>query len=83
MDSMINDFIRRELISDAELLPLENDTPLLESGILDSLSLLRLLIYLEEVFHIAVDDFDIIPENFQTIDAICVYIHSRQRSQVD
>lgn len=83
MDSVIIEFISRELISKAELLPLENDTPLLELGILDSLSLLRFLVFLEEQFRIAVDDFDIVPENFKTIDAICAYIHSRQTSQVN
>ena len=42
MESVINDYISREIVQDPALLPLSNDTSLLEGGILDSLSLLRL-----------------------------------------
>ena len=82
MESIINDYISRELVSQPELLPLQNDTPLLESGILDSLALLSLLVFLEKEFNISVDDFEIIPENFNTIETICAFIRSRQATQV-
>jgi acyl carrier protein len=80
MESVINTFISRELVSKPELLPLKNDTPLIESGIVDSLSLLRLLIFLEEEFEIALDDFELVPENFNTVNNICAFIRSRQES---
>lgn len=79
MESMIKDYISRELVGRPELLPLQNDTPLLETGILDSLALLRLLVFLEDNFGAQVDDFDLIPENFNTIDAICNYVRSQQQ----
>ena len=82
MESIINAYISRELVNRPELLPLRNDTPLLESGILDSLALLALLIFLEEQFAISMDEFEVIPENFSTIDAICAYIRSLQGKQV-
>ena len=81
MESLIKDYISRELAGRPELLPLQNDTPLLETGILDSLALLRLLVFLEDNFGAQVDDFDIIPENFNTIDAICAYVRSQQKVQ--
>lgn len=81
MESVINVYISRELVSRPDLLPLQNDTPLLESGILDSLALLKLLLFLEEEFNVAVDDFEVIPENFNTVDAICAYVRSRQELQ--
>lgn len=82
MESIINDYISRELINRQELLPLRSDTPLIESGILDSLALLSLLVFLENQFNISVDDFEVIPENFNTIDAICTYIRTRQELQM-
>ena len=82
MESIINDYISSELINRSELLPLKNDTPLLESGILDSLAFLGLLVFLEGEFKIVVDDFELLPENFNTIDAICTYVRSRQELQV-
>lgn len=81
MESVINTYISRELVSNPDLLPLQNDSPLLETGILDSLSLLRLVLYLEEQFGVVVDAGDLIPANFETIDAICAYLHAQQGMQ--
>ena len=82
MESVIITYISHELIREPEQLPLKNDTPLLESGILDSLSLLKLLVFLEEEFKVPVDEFELIPENFNTVNAICAYIRSWQTSRV-
>jgi len=81
VEALIDAYISSELVNKPELLPLQHDMPLLESGILDSLALLKLLLFLEEEFNIAVDDFEVIPENFNTVDAICAYIRSRQGLQ--
>ena len=78
METIINDYISRELVPDAALLPLTNDTSLLDSGILDSLSLLRLVVFLEERFEITMGDADLLPENFSSVNAICAYLRSRE-----
>ena len=77
MEAAINDYISRELIQDATLLPLGNATSLLETGVLDSLSLLRLVLFLQERFGIVVDEVDLVPEHFASVDAICAYLRSR------
>lgn len=82
MESVIHAYISRELLGKPELLPLKNDTPLFECGILDSLALLSLLVFLEENFNISVDDYEVVPENFNTIEAICAYVRSRREFQV-
>jgi acyl carrier protein len=74
LEVVINDYISRELVQDSALLPLENATSLLETGVLDSLSLLRLVVFIQERFGIVVDDVDLVPENFDTVDAICAYL---------
>jgi acyl carrier protein len=77
LEAVINDYISRELVQDATLLPLANATSLLETGVLDSLSLLRLVIFVQERFRIVVDDVDLVPEHFASVDAICAYLRSR------
>lgn len=77
VETVINDYISREFVKDASLLPLGNTTSLLETDILDSLNLLRLVMFIQERYGIAVDDVDLIPENFDTVDAICAYLRSR------
>jgi acyl carrier protein len=78
VEAVINDYISREIVQDASLLPLGNATSLLETGVLDSLSLLRLVVFIQERFGITVDDVDLVPENFDTVDAICAYLRSRE-----
>ena len=78
METVINDYISRELVPDPALLPLANDTSLLDSGILDSLGLLRLVVFLEERFGITMDDADLLPENFASVNSICAYLRDRE-----
>ncbi len=78
METVINDYISRELVQDPALLPLADETPLLESGILDSLTLLRLVVFLEERFGIAMGDADLLPENFASVNTICAYLRARE-----
>ena len=62
LETIINDYISAELVQDASLLPLGNATSLLETGIIDSLSLLRLVVFIQERFGTTVDDVDLVPE---------------------
>ena len=78
METVINDYISREFVQDPALLPLADDTSLLESGILDSLSLLRLVVFLEERFGITMGDADLLPENFASVNTICAYLRARE-----
>ena len=79
MEAVINDFISKELVQDPAVLPLGNATSLLETGVLDSLSLLRLVVFIQGRFGIVVGDVDLVPENFNTVDAVCAYLRSRDR----
>lgn len=50
---------------------------LIEKGIIDSLGYLEIINYVEEEFDIAVEDSEVTPENFQSIDTIASYIQNR------
>ena len=78
MESVINDYISREIVQDPAVLPLSNDTSLLKGGILDSLSLLRLVVFLQDRFQLTVDETDLLPENFDSVNAICAYLRERE-----
>lgn len=81
MEAVINDYISREFVKDASLLPLRNATSLLETDIIDSLNLLRLVMFIQERYGITVDDVDLIPENFDTVDAICAYLRTQPKGE--
>jgi acyl carrier protein len=76
IESLVNSYIR-EIVNKPDF-SLKNDTFLLESGILDSLSLLKLVVFLEKRFAVVVSEEELVPENFKTIDSICNYIRSKR-----
>jgi acyl carrier protein len=78
VESVISDYISREIVQDPAQLPLSNETLLLEEGILDSLGLLQLVVFLEERFGIPVNETDLVPENFASVGTICAFLRARE-----
>jgi acyl carrier protein len=78
VETVIKEYISQELVRDPKLVPLGDETSLLDSGILDSLSLLQLVVFLEERFGIIVGDADLLPENFASVNTICAYLRARE-----
>ena len=63
-------FIIQDIMVGGKDVSLSPDESLIESGIVDSLGILRLVAFIEENFSVVVDDIDVVPENFDTINAM-------------
>ena len=48
----------------------ENDTDLIGHGVLDSITMVTLVMELNDAFDIEITPVDIVPENFKTVQAI-------------
>jgi acyl carrier protein len=55
-----------------------DDVALLDEGIIDSLGVLDLINFIEEEFKISISDEDLVPENFQSIQSIVIFIEQKQ-----
>ncbi|NOT97231.1 MAG: acyl carrier protein [Nitrospira sp.] len=53
---------------------LQRQDSLLESGVIDSLGILEVVEFLEREFGIAVDDEELVPETFGTIDHLTTFV---------
>jgi acyl carrier protein len=51
---------------------------LLENGILDSMGILDVVDFIETGFGIRVEDDDLLPENFQSVERIAAFVQSRR-----
>jgi acyl carrier protein len=49
----------------------------MSSGTLDSLSMLEVVMGLEEIYGVSLDAFELNPDNFDTVDDIARLIHSK------
>lgn len=54
------------------------DDRLIESGVVDSLGVLSLVGFVEETFGIAVDDDDLVTENFETIACVTAFVEKKR-----
>ena len=73
----IESFVRHDLAMNQNLGGLSRSDNLLELGVVDSLGILKLSAFLEEAFGIRVADDDLLPEYFESLDAITKYASSK------
>jgi len=69
--SRLKEFIMTEVNPDRNLEGLDDDEALLDSGILDSLGILKIMAFMDEEFGIDLSDEEIQRENFRNIASIC------------
>jgi acyl carrier protein len=62
---------------DTEQLIKDDEQSFLETGVLDSLGFVRLVVYLEDTFRIVIDRKDLSPANFDSLGKIVRYITPR------
>lgn len=71
--SELIEFIRNDLgISDA----IAGDTELFSSGVLDSVSMVSLITFIEQKADVTIQPADVTLENFDTVDAIIAHVGS-------
>lgn len=58
--------------------PVSDRDSLLEAGAIDSVGVLQLVGWIEQRYGIVVSDEDLLPEHFDSIDAIAAFIAERQ-----
>lgn len=72
----IKRFVLDEFLPDVPADDLATDYDLVDGGVIDSLGLLKLIAWLGDEFQLPVDDIELDPDNFRTIDAIDAFIAS-------
>ncbi len=78
-EDIIKNFIVKEIISDNDKTNLGFEDSLIEAGVIDSLGIQKLILFLENEFAIKVNDDDVLPENFENIGAISSFISGKKK----
>ncbi len=68
----------RQLSPAARSLDLTDETPLLSSGVLDSLAILQLMSFLADELGIEIADDDFTLDNFETVGALLAFVRRRK-----
>jgi acyl carrier protein len=77
--STIRQFIETDLARD--LSTVANSDSLLEAGIIDSMAVLQIVGFIEQRFGVTVADDDMMPENFETVDAMAAFVDRSRKGQ--
>ncbi|TMM53768.1 acyl carrier protein [Maribacter algarum] len=72
MNEKIIAFIKNEITTEP-LLEIDSEDNLLENGIVDSMGMMRLILFLEKQFKKRVPTEDMTLENFKTVEKIALY----------
>jgi acyl carrier protein len=72
--SDIRSFLKNSAPKDAGFTDSES---LLVKGVIDSLRMLDMISFLEENYHLKIDEEELMPENFESVDAITRFVEQR------
>ncbi|MET9961906.1 phosphopantetheine-binding protein [Streptomyces sp. NPDC006326] len=70
----IRTYVVTEFLDGEDSADLTPEYDLIESGVVDSLGLVRVISHISRAYAIPVDDIPIVPENFRSIAAMCAFI---------
>ncbi len=73
----VRTFLIREFFRGEAVEAIDDDQPLVSSGLLDSVATLKLVLYLEEHFKISVDSTDIVDGRLDTLRSIEMLINGK------
>ncbi len=75
--SGVEKFLLTEIAADLGKKSLDPDEDLLEQRVIDSMGILKLVVFLEKTHNIKVLDEDVIPENFQSLNAMARFVEQK------
>jgi acyl carrier protein len=77
IEDLIKDYIAKNLIFSDNGFSYDENVSFLDEGIVDSAGVMELVSFVEENFHVHVEDLDITPENFDSVRKIAAYIRRK------
>lgn len=75
-EQMLIKYIADEIAWDQDGVTIAPDDQLLD-GLLDSMDVLKLVVFVEGQFHVRVTDNELVPENFASIALLAAFIDSK------
>jgi len=80
LSAKIKEFILTEVNPELQLSHLDDGEPLIDSGIIDSLGVLKIMSFLDETFGVDLSSEEIRLENFRDVKTICELVARQSAS---
>jgi acyl carrier protein len=82
IEQQIRAFIADNILFSNNGYPLPDDASFLESGVVDSMNVMEIVTFTEKTFGIAVQDYEIVPANFDSVANLSRYIQNKKAGAV-
>jgi acyl carrier protein len=77
IEEQLRSYIAENILFSDNGYPHRDDTPFLENGIVDSMSVMDLVLFAEKTYAIPIHDYEIVPANFDSISNLAGFIRSK------
>ncbi len=77
VQAAIRAYIAKNILFTKNGFPYADDASLLDEGVLDSMNVLELVSFIEDTFSIDVDDLEIIPEHFDSVQKMAAFVQQK------
>ena len=77
VEEMIRTYIAENMLFSDNGYPYSDDASFLEEGIVDSMGIMELVMFVEENFHVTVEDEELVPDNFDSVGKLAAYIRGK------
>jgi acyl carrier protein len=74
----LREFIAESILFSSNGYQHGDETSFLDHGILDSMSIMDLVLHVETEFNVKIEDQEITPENFDSIEKLAAYIERKK-----
>ena len=77
VEERIRAYIAENILFSNNGYPHSDEASFLEEGIVDSMGIMELVMFVEEQFGITVEDEELVPDNFDSVSRLSAYIHAK------
>ncbi|MFW6116010.1 MAG: acyl carrier protein [Chloroflexota bacterium] len=77
VEGAIRTYIAENMLFSDNGYPYADSASFLEEGIVDSMGIMELVMFVEDNFHITVEDEELIPDNFDSVSRLAAYIRAK------
>jgi acyl carrier protein len=75
--AQVREFVKMSFLFDGSNDELDDTDSFMGAGIVDATGVLELVLFVEETWGLTVDNADLLPENFDSVEALAGYVERR------
>lgn len=79
VEDALRTYIAAKLLFSPNGYPYADDASFLEEGIVDSMGIMELVMFVQDKLGVAVDDEEITPDNFDSVSKLAAYVRRKGR----